>query len=73
MEVINIMTVCKCDRCGKYYDKNEKVHKSGIFKYTPSGIVEVSTNEKYYNAKDLCDDCLEKLEKFLNGAELMEE
>ena len=63
MEVINIMTVCKCDRCGKYYDNNEKVHKSGIFKYTPSGI----------NAKDLCDDCLEKLEKFLNGAELMEE
>ena len=67
------MTACKRDRCGKYYDKNEKVHKSGCFKYTPSGIVELSTNGHYYNHKDLCDDCLEKLKKFLNGAELMEE
>ena len=67
------MTACKCDRCRKYYDKNEKVHKSDSCKYTPSGIVEESTHGNYYNHKDLCDDCLEKLEKFLNGAELMEE
>lgn len=67
------MTARKCDRCGKYYDKNEKVHKSGSFKYTPKGIVEESTYGHYYSPKDLCDDCLEKLERFLNGAELMEE
>ena len=67
------MTARKCDRCGKYYDKNEKIYKSGSFKYTPKGIVDESINGKYYNAKDLCDDCLEKLERFLNGAELMEE
>lgn len=67
------MTACKCDRCRKYYDKNEKVRKSGGCKYTPSGIVVVSIYGNYYNRKDLCDDCLEKLEKFLNGVELMEE
>lgn len=67
------MTARKCDRCGKYYDKNEKVHKSIYCKYTPKGIVEESINGHYYNAKDLCDDCLEKLERFLKGVELMEE
>ena len=67
------MAVRKCDRCGKYYDKNEKIYKSGSCRYIPQGIVEESINGNYYNAKDLCDDCLEKLERFLNGAELMEE
>lgn len=67
------MTARKCDRCGKYYDKNEKMHKGNSCKYTPSGIVEESIYGHYYNHKDLCDDCLEKLERFLNGAELMEE
>ena len=68
------MTARKCYRCGKYYDKNEKVHTSARgTKYTPSGIVEESIYGGYYSHKDLCDDCLEKLEKFLNGAELMED
>ena len=69
-------TVKKCDRCGKYYDKNI-VHKQKIngrlyyedgMCFTIATIAEVTTD-----FKDLCDECLDKLHIFLNGAELIME
>ena len=67
-------TVKKCDRCGKYYDKNTE-HKQNIngrlyyedgMCFTIAKIGEVTTD-----FKDLCDECLDKLHIFLNGAELI--
>ena len=69
-------TVKKCDRCGKYYDKNTE-HKQNIngrlyyedrMCFTIATIAEVTTG-----FKDLCDECLDKLHIFLNGAELIME
>ena len=64
-------TVKKCDRCGKYYDKNTE-HKQNINGrlYYEDGmcftIAEVNTD-----SKDLCDECLDKLHMFLNGSKLI--
>ena len=69
-------TAKKCDRCGKYYDKNIE-HKQNIngrlyyedgMCFTIATMVEVTTD-----FKDLCDECLDKLHIFLNGAELIME
>ena len=60
----------KCDRCGKYYDKNTE-HKQNISGrlYYEDGIC-FTVNELNTDFKDLCDECLDKLHIFLNGAEL---
>ena len=69
-------TAKKCDRCGKYYDKNIE-HKQNIngrlyyedgMCFTIATLAELTTNFKV-----LCDDCLEELHMFLNGAELIME
>lgn len=47
----------KCDRCGKYYDKNFPVEDMSVvhrFGYT---------NEKAYH---LCGDCGDRLVEFMN-------
>ena len=66
-------TVKKCDRCGKYYDKNTE-HKQNISGrlYYEDGMC-FTVNEINTDFKDLCDDCLDKLHIFLNGAELIME
>ena len=68
-------TAKKCDRCGKYYDKNIE-HKQNINGrlYYEDGMCFTTTAYKI-NAdfKDLCDKCLDKLHIFLNGAELIME
>lgn len=60
----------KCDRCGAYYDKNEKFK----LKKTPADIKDgiMFTGLNGYNGAqiDLCDDCIEKLDIFLSGVEL---
>ena len=63
-------TVKKCDRCGKYYDKNIE-HKQNINGrlYYEDGMC-FTVNELNTDFKDLCDVCLDKLHIFLNGAEL---
>lgn len=60
----------KCDRCGKYYDKNTE-HKQNISGrlYYEDGMC-FTVDEVNTDFKDLCDDCLDKLHIFLNGAEL---
>ena len=63
----------KCDRCGKYYDKNTE-HKQNISGrlYYEDGMC-FTVDEVNTDFKDLCDDCLDKLHIFLNGAELIME
>ena len=65
-------TVKKCDRCGKYYDKNIE-HKQNIngrlyyedgMCFTIATIAGVTTDFKDLcrvttDFKDLCDECLE--------------
>lgn len=60
----------KCDRCGKYYDKNTE-HKQNINGrlYYEDGM-RFTVDELNTDFKDLCDECLDKLHMFLNGAEL---
>ena len=61
----------KCDRCGKYYDKNTE-HKQNISGrlYYEDGMC-FTVDEVNTDFKDLCDECLDKLHIFLNGAELI--
>lgn len=49
------MKAFKCDRCGKHYIKNDN-------KWTEPLIFRVSWN---YHEIDLCDDCLEGLQKWV--------
>ena len=44
----------KCDRCGKYYDKND--HKIWLYTASPDAR----------NALDLCDECVTELKKWLD-------
>lgn len=55
----------KCDRCGKYYDKNIE-HKQNI-----NGRLYYEDGMCFTIFKDLCDECLEELHMFLNGAKLI--
>lgn len=55
----------KCDRCGAYYDKNERfvVLRNGSTRV--DGIATTTLNGFYHKSYELCDDCLEKLREFL--------
>lgn len=56
----------KCDRCGKYYDKN--IAKS-IYGLTVTGVcLRLSGNSKD-DTLDLCDECIIELYKFLGKEE----
>lgn len=44
----------KCDRCGKYYDKNDRK----MWLYT--------ANPDARNALDLCDECVTELKKWFD-------
>lgn len=60
----------KCDRCGKYYDRNNRINK-GLYKNEfIDGIVKTTNTGNYLNQIDLCDECLDKLDIFLSGIEL---
>ena len=55
------MNAKKCDRCGKYYDKNELKKNKGI----PVHIAILKENNAIINKLDLCDECFNKLHIFL--------
>lgn len=57
------MDAKKCDRCGKYYDKNNYTYKKNGF--VVYGISFELDHNSRANYKDLCDDCLKSLEKWL--------
>ena len=67
-------TAKKCDRCGKYYDKNieHKQNINGRLYYEDGMCFTIATlAELTTDFKDLCDDCLEELHMFLSGAKLI--
>ena len=53
----------KCDRCGHYYDKNERkcIPKNDYAMY-----IKIHSKDNNYTGLDLCDDCFDALRKFLN-------
>lgn len=58
----------KCDRCGRYYDKNIKHKSSG--RLIGSIISGVATTNRIYdndNCYDLCDKCITELYEFLEN------
>lgn len=60
----------KCDRCGKFYDRNNRIVK-GLYKNEfIDGISKTTSIGNCLNQIDLCDECLDKLDIFLSGAEL---
>ncbi len=60
----------KCDRCGKYYEKNETKPRiitdacfvSGL--KTLANIPNATFNDEHF---DLCDECLEEFYRFMDG------
>ena len=60
----------KCDRCGKYYEKNHEKCKDGT---VAVGICFIDVNDASIDDKDLCDECIAKFKRFMAGCELKEE
>lgn len=62
----------KCDRCGKYYEKNEEhsfIHSGKII-----GIVKkVSADETTSISYDLCDSCITDFGLFMDGLKIEDE
>lgn len=56
----------KCDRCGKFYEKNQKVLECRGEKVITIGIRFVDDRFASFGHADLCDDCLDLLCDFLN-------
>lgn len=52
----------KCDRCGKFYEKNETKRKING-EYVEGIKICTYANRKIY---DLCGDCIENLYEFMN-------
>lgn len=58
----------KCDRCGTYYDMGDfGVTKSGS---STTGISFNNVNLHAFAHIDLCKRCIDKIELFLDGAEV---
>ena len=51
----------KCDRCGKYYDTNKGKSIRGIY----VNSIKIIAGSSLHMSLDLCDDCIDKLYKFL--------
>ena len=57
----------KCDRCGKYYDKNESKLRGVSGNLVGVSFVRRDCNSYgcYVEEKDLCDECIEEFKLFL--------
>lgn len=54
----------KCDRCGKYYDRNLECYAPG----TVASGVSFTRVDGYIGLKfDLCDSCIIDFKKFMRG------
>lgn len=60
----------QCDRCGKFYNRNNRTIKRLYKNEFIDGIVKTTNIGNYLNRIDLCDECLDKLDIFLSGIEL---
>lgn len=58
----------KCDRCGKYYDRNEKY----VFGREYALGLRFESSNNYSDRIDLCDECQEKIKEFL-GTDILRE
>lgn len=63
----------RCDRCGKFYDKNLKYRGRNATDEFRDGITYTTTYSARTSQIDLCDDCLTKLDRFLGGTKLADE
>lgn len=61
----------KCDRCGKFYEKNEehKLTYNGC-KTVPDGVATTTANGFCNKNYDLCDQCLNDFLYFMNGGKV---
>lgn len=53
------MIAKKCDRCGTYYDSKPQHYSAGI-------RVKTKTGNTYLKSLDLCDECVQDLERWIN-------
>ena len=60
-------TAKKCDRCSKYYDKNEPYVIGNGRIPEIDGIAFTLKNGEITDCYDLCDECIKQLEKWLKG------
>ena len=59
----------KCDRCGKFYEKNTETNKRATVLI---GVSFVDATYRNIDDKDLCDECIAKFKRFMAGTELKE-
>lgn len=66
----------KCDACGKFYEESKFIWSSNL---TPSNNHHILEMIRVYDqignvvgSYDLCDDCAEKFDRFLNGKCMLE-
>ena len=58
----------KCDRCGKYYDKNKQHPFTGSAMVSViDGVAFTRQDGGITNCYDLCDDCITLLKEWLKG------
>lgn len=60
------MNATKCDRCGKFYTKNNNKYKENHNNDSVSYVI-LRTNTNSYGIYDLCDECVNKLMAFLES------
>lgn len=58
------MNAMKCDRCGKFYTKNENKYKEKFNGHSVS-YINLGTETNSYGNFDLCDCCVYELMIFL--------
>jgi hypothetical protein len=58
----------RCDRCGKFYVVGEKSFRIRNSKVGALKVLDI--NGYYIIEMDLCDECVEKLDRFLKGEEV---
>ena len=60
----------KCDRCGKYYDANRGPKSvNGVYVTGISVNAQTRSSAYFRNDFDFCDECINKLYRFLLGHE----
>lgn len=55
----------RCDRCGKFYIKNDIVINRGFSNYPIVGFQYETTNGSHYPTIDLCNECLIRLTEWM--------
>lgn len=73
-EVVHV-NAKKCDRCGRYYDKNytKLKHYDGAVVGVSLVRAGVPTGIRYIEEKDLCDECIEEFQEFMKRFEAKQE